>query len=172
LASIAHIVLVNHLLPSLVSTLLAQRPRFNIELGVATLHFAQSIVEVIRLVERSSWVHHVLRVALVEELSVVKLAVVDVLDLCVVEPFNALPVLPKAILQLVVFRHYVSTDTMLLAPVPVAFVTAAISPGVDSEAVLLIVFVLALVNTAIVPNIDANALHVVFEPLTLITSTV
>ncbi len=109
---------------------------------------------------------------MVEELSVVKLAAVDVLDLAVVEPFNALPVFPKAVLQLAVFRDYISTDTVLLSPVPVAFVTAAISPGVDSEAVLLIVFVLALVNTAIVPNIDANALHVVLEPLTLITSTV
>ena len=109
---------------------------------------------------------------MVEELSVVKFLVVDLLDLGVVEPFNALSVLPKAILQFIVLRDYVSTYAMLLAPVPVALVTAAISPRVHSESMLLIVFVLALVYTAIVPNIYANALHVVFEPLTLITSTV
>ena len=109
---------------------------------------------------------------MVEELSVVKFLVVYLLDLGVVEPFNALTVLPKAILQFIVLRDYVSTYAMLLAPVPVALVTAAISPRVHSESMLLIIFVLALVNTAIVPNIYANALHVVFEPLTLITSTV
>ena len=109
---------------------------------------------------------------MVEELSVVKLVVVDFLDLCVVEPFNALTVLPKAILQLIVFRDYICTNTMLLAPIPVAFVTAAISPGVNSETMLLIVFVLALINTAIVPNIDTNALHIVFKPFALITSTI
>jgi hypothetical protein len=108
----------------------------------------------------------------VEELSVVKFLVVNLFDLCVVEPFNALSVLPKAILQFIVLRDYVSTYAMLLAPVPVAFVTTAISPRVHSESMLLIIFILALVNTAIVPNIYANALHVVFEPLALITSTV
>lgn len=113
-----------------------------------------------------------LRVALVEELSVVKFLVVNLFDLSVVEPFNALSVLPKAILQFIVLRDYVSTYAMLLAPVPVAFVTTAISPRVHSESMLLIIFILALVNTAIVPNIYANALHVVFEPLALITSTV
>ncbi len=113
-----------------------------------------------------------LRVALVEELSVVKFLVVNLFDLSVVEPFNALSVLPKAILQFIVLRDYISTYAMLLAPVPVAFVTTAISPRVHSESMLLIIFVLALVNTTIVPNIYANALHVVFEPLALITSTV
>lgn len=109
---------------------------------------------------------------MVEELSVVKLLAVYLLDLGFVEPFNALTVLPKAILQFIVLRDYVSTYAMLLAPVPVALVTAAISPRVHSESMLFIIFVLALVNTAIVPNIYANALHVVFEPLALITSTV
>lgn len=105
-------------------------------------------------------------------MSVVKFLVVNLFDLSVVEPFNALSVLPKAILQFIVLRDYVSTYAMLLAPVPVAFVTTAISPRVHSESMLLIIFILALVNTAIVPNIYANALHVVFEPLALITSTV
>jgi len=50
----------------------------------------------------------VLRIALVEKLSVVKMVVVDLLYLGFVEPFDALSVFPKAELQFIVFRDYVS----------------------------------------------------------------
>jgi len=58
--SVAHVIVENNLLCFLFITQLAHCSRFNIKLGVATLYFAQSIVKVIRFVERSPWIHHVL----------------------------------------------------------------------------------------------------------------
>mmetsp|Transcript_16812 Transcript_16812/g.21278 ORF Transcript_16812/g.21278 Transcript_16812/m.21278 type:complete len:331 (-) Transcript_16812:150-1142(-) len=107
-----------------------------------------------------------------EESGVVHLAVVDSLHLRLIEPFNALAVLPQAILHLVVFGHDVGAEPVLLALVPVALVAALIGPGIDAETMLFVVFVLALVHSTIVPDVNAHALHVVVQPLALILATI
>lgn len=53
---------------------------------------------------------------------------------------------------------------MLLSPVPVAFVAAAVNPLVHAETVLFVVLILALVDAAICPLIQTVAIHVVFLP--------
>jgi len=107
-----------------------------------------------------------------EELCVIELLVVDVLYLGVVEPFNALAVLPQTILQLAVFRDHVGTQPMLLAPIPEPFITATVCPRVDPEAMFFIILILALIHAPVVPDVYSQTLHVVVKPFTFIASAV
>lgn len=115
---------------------------------------------------------HPLRFSLLEEALVVELSGIDGIDLALVEPFDALAVLPQPILDLIVLGNEIGAQAMLLALVPEALVASSIRPSVNSEAVLLIVLVLALIHPAIVPDVDAHALHVVVEPLALVFAAI
>jgi hypothetical protein len=109
---------------------------------------------------------------LTEEGGVVELEIIDGGHLDLVEPLDALAVLPKPVLNFVVFRNKVGADAVLLAFEPVSLIATSISPGVNAEAMFFVILVLALVHSSVVPQVDAHALHVVFEPLALVPSAV
>lgn len=135
------------------------------------LDLAQLVVKVVGLAEAGIALDHGLTLRVVEEVSVV-FAHVDSLHLLLIEPLNALAVLPKTELYFFVFGHEIGTDTVLLATVPVSFVAAVVCPRVNTKPMLFVVLILASVNAAIVPNVDAHALHIIFKPLALVATTV
>jgi len=107
-----------------------------------------------------------------EKCFIAHLHVINCLNLSLIEPFDALAVLPETKLDFVVSRDDVSTQTMLLALVPISFVAPRISPRVDTKAMLFVIFVLAAVLTAVIPNVDSHAFHIIVKPLTLILSPI
>ena len=111
--------------------------------------------------ERALMIQIALRICLLEEVLVIELLVVDSLDLALIEPFNALAVLPQPKLHLVVFGDEIGAQTVLLSLEPEALIATSIRPSVNSKPVLLVVLVLALVHSSIVPHVNAHALHVV-----------
>jgi hypothetical protein len=113
------------------------------------------------LAETRPRVHHTLRVSLMEETTVLELIVVNGQDLRLVKPFNSLTIFPKTILHLVVLGNHICAETVLLAPIPVTFVAATISPSINTKPMFFVVFVLTLIHASIVPNVDAHALHVI-----------
>lgn len=138
----------------------------------SALDFIQAVIKVCWLSEGGSSVHHVIRLALVEEGAIVELKVIYLLHLVLTEPFDAFTILPEPVFHLLVFRYDIFAKTMLFSLIPVALVTALVGPRVYAEAVLLIVLVLSLVLATVVPDIDAHPLHIVVEPLAFIATAV
>ena len=110
-------------------------------------------------------VHHAVRVDLFEVLGVIESFFVDRLRLLFAEPFDSLAVFPQAVLNFVFLGHVVDAEAVLFAPVPVAFIDAAVCPLVHAITVFLVVPVKALVNSAIGPGVHADTFHVVLVPL-------
>lgn len=71
--------------------------------------FLQAVVEIVRFIEVRISVNHVLRLTLVEELSVLLTEVVDLLNLTFVKPLDTLAVFPQTEFGLIFFRHNVIT---------------------------------------------------------------
>ena len=115
---------------------------------------------------------HLLRVCLVEERLVTHLHIVNSLNLCLIEPFYALSILPEAKFDFVVTRDNVRSQAVLLALVPVALVAPLVRPCVNAEAVLLVIFVLATVLSPVIPNVDSHALHIIVQPLALVFASI
>ena len=89
-----------------------------------------------------------------------------------IEPFEALSVLPETVLDVSFSYIAVCSKTMLLPFVPPTLVLATISPIVDSIAILLILVMLAIVSYAICINTDTISLHFVVLPVTVVLPTV
>mmetsp|Transcript_2980 Transcript_2980/g.4055 ORF Transcript_2980/g.4055 Transcript_2980/m.4055 type:complete len:430 (-) Transcript_2980:196-1485(-) len=66
----------------------------------------------------------------------------------------------------------VNAVAVLLPVVPVAFVLAAVLPGIDTESVLAVIQVVAFVLAAVFPSIDALSVHIIVAPLAVIFATV
>ena len=133
------------------------------------IHF---IIKALRSIHSRIFHDHFRAVGHMEELFVIETTEINVLDIVVIEPLDALPIFPKTVLSLVFLRHEVGSEAMLLALPPVAFVASSISPGVDAEAMLLIVFVLAFVLSTVVPDVVALALHVVVHPFSFVLAPI
>ena len=103
-----------------------------------------------------------------EERLVAHLHVVNGLNLCLVEPLDALSVLPEAELGFVVAGHDVGPQAVLLALVPVALITSLISPCIDTKAVLLVILVLTAKQSPVRPTLDAHAFHFTVQPFALV----
>ena len=137
-------------------------------LGVVDVEFldfmsdlSKLLVEVFGLLERSLVLYHFIGVCLVEEGGVVELQAIDSFNLCLIEPFNSLPIFPKTIFDFVFLRHSVSPEAMLLALIPVPFVASPICPGIDTEPMLLVKLVFALVNSTVFPDVNPHPVHVI-----------
>jgi hypothetical protein len=61
---------------------------------------------------------------------------------------------------------------MLLAREPVAFITTAVAPGVNSIALFLILFIKSFVLPPIWPGINAVSMDVVFLPMAYVLTAV
>ena len=107
-----------------------------------------------------------------EECCIVHLTIVDSLHLRLIEPLDALAILPKAVLKFVLLWYNVRSESMLFSLEPVALVAPLISPGINSEAMFLIILILALIHAAVVPDVDAHAFHVIVEPFALVLATI
>ncbi len=90
----------------------------------------------------------------------------------VVEPLDALSVLPETILYRLFRAVNVCSKTVLLAFVPPPFILPSISPVVETIAFLFVVQVLTIVTHAVCVDIDTMALHVVVRPLAKILAAV
>ena len=141
------------------------------QLGNFAPYLIDSIVEVIRLIKRSILFNRVFTARLLEITSVIH-SCLDLPDLLLVEPLNALTVLPQPIFNLLLIGKEVSSKSMLLSPVPVTLVAATINPCVNSESVFLIIFVLTLVHSTVTPLIDTVAFHITFKPFTFKASSI
>ena len=107
-----------------------------------------------------------------EESLIAHLHVIDSLNLCFIEPFDALAILPQAELNFIVARHNICAKAMLFTLVPVSLIASLISPSVDPKTVLLIILVLPAILSSIVPDVDAHTLHVIVQPLTLVFASI
>ena len=143
-----------------------------VELLDTPLDLMEAVIELWWLKEGRFGLNHALGIRLMEERRIVHLHIVDRLYLGLVEPLNALAVLPQAELDLVVFGDDIGAESVLFAFVPVAFIAALISPRVDPKAVLFVIFVLAAVHSSVVPDVNSHALHVIVEPFSLVLAAV
>ena len=107
-----------------------------------------------------------------EESLIAHLHIVNCLNLCFIEPFDALSILPQAELDFVVTRDDIRAQAMLLALVPVPLVAPLVGPRIDPKAVLLVVLVLSPVLPSVVPNVDAHPLHIIVQPLALVLAPI
>jgi hypothetical protein len=75
------------------------------ELRHSPFDFAEFIIEPVWFLEGAVFLHHFVAVSLMEVRSEVQFVLVDLRDLALVEPLDALAVLPQAVLDLVLLGH-------------------------------------------------------------------
>jgi len=95
----------------------------------------------------------------------IEISILYLVHLRLVEPFNALTVLPEAEFLCLFIAVCVDAKSVLLAMCPPPFILAPIRPVVDSVTIFFVALVLTVVSHAICVDINSVALHIVLAPL-------
>ena len=104
--------------------------------------------------------------SLSEEHFIVKATLLYFVELVLLEPLNALALLPQAKLRRLA-GHFVRAEAVLFTSAPVTGVRTPVCPCVDAKAMFFVVLVLSSILTTVLPSVNADTIHVIVYPLAL-----
>lgn len=91
--------------------------------------------------------------------------------LCLIEPSDALALVPLTILDFSLAR-VIGTEAVLFSISPAAIVLSTIGPGKHAVSFLLVIDVLTVVLSAVRPSENSCAIHLIILPLAIVLATV